>query len=128
MDIETLHPIDFTDWQMKDKNFEIIDVEERNNINAPLHESRDVEYLDYEDEERKSRSRTKTRRRSESGKKEKSGAAKYGWAFFLASMFIGLGMTATFDHPFFLFGGMGLGFLFFVDPFYNKVMEIFKRL
>lgn len=51
---------------------------------------------------------------------------KYNWAFFLASMFIGLGITATTGGPFGLFGGLGVGFLFFVDPIYDRVMRIVK--
>ena len=57
-------------------------------------------------------------------KKEKN----YGWAFFVASIMVGLGFTATFDIPAFLFGGLALGFLFFVVPIYQKVMEKIKNL
>lgn len=53
---------------------------------------------------------------------------KYGWAFFLFSLFSGLGLTATFDVPVFLFMGMGIGFLFFVDPIYEKVIKLLDRL
>jgi len=62
----------------------------------------------------------KTERKT--GKKEKN----YGWAFFLASMFIGLGITATSEAPMGLFAGMGIGFLFFVPPIYKKVMSFFE--
>ena len=55
-------------------------------------------------------------------KKEKN----YGWAFFLCSLFLGLGGTATTENPMFLFGGLGIGFLFFVEPIYKKVINIFK--
>ncbi|MEM7367091.1 MAG: hypothetical protein AAF587_00750 [Bacteroidota bacterium] len=48
---------------------------------------------------------------------------KFGWAFFLSAMFIGVGLTATFETPLGIFLGMGIGFLFFVDPIYNKVMD-----
>lgn len=53
---------------------------------------------------------------------------KFGWAFFLSSMFIGIGITATTSAPLGIFMGMGIGFLFFVDPIYNKVMDLIDRL
>ena len=59
------------------------------------------------------------------GRKDKK--KHYGWAFFLASLFIGLGITASFGSPMGLFTGMGVGFLFFVEPIYKKVMSIFER-
>jgi hypothetical protein len=52
-------------------------------------------------------------------KKEKN----YSPFFFLASLFCGIGLTATFEVPIFLFAGLSLGFLFFVDPIYKKIME-----
>lgn len=55
--------------------------------------------------------------------RQKTKKKTYNWAFFLASFFIGLGITATFDTPIGLFSGLGVGFLFFVDPIYEKVME-----
>ncbi|MFK7972033.1 MAG: hypothetical protein AB8F95_16820 [Bacteroidia bacterium] len=51
---------------------------------------------------------------------------KHGWAFFLCSLFIGLGITATTEAPIGLFGGLGVGFLFFVDPIYQRVMDLFE--
>ena len=52
---------------------------------------------------------------------------KYGWAFFLCSMFIGLGFTTVSElAPLPLFLGLGVGFLFFVDPIYNRVMDLFE--
>lgn len=53
---------------------------------------------------------------------------RFGWAFFLASMFIGLGVTTVSSEPIALFLGMGIGFLFFVDPIYDKMMDIINRL
>ena len=53
---------------------------------------------------------------------------KYGWAFFLFSMFTGIGITATIDAPLPLFLGLGIGFLFFVDPIYDKMMEKLENL
>ncbi|GAB4414513.1 MAG: hypothetical protein OHK0039_22360 [Bacteroidia bacterium] len=71
---------------------------------------------------------TKTRQRERTGSKPKAPKNKFGWAFFLASLFIGLGITATTGHPMPLFAGMGIGFLFFVDPIYHKLMEKIDRL
>lgn len=68
-------------------------------------------------------SRTTHQRRQRRVKRKKTKEKKYNWAFFLASLFIGLGVTATFDAPFGLFAGLGIGFLFFVDPIYEKVMQ-----
>ena len=64
-----------------------------------------------------------THQRRQRRVKRKTKEKKYNWAFFLASLFIGLGVTATFDAPFGLFAGLGIGFLFFVDPIYEKVMQ-----
>ncbi|MEL6651671.1 MAG: UbiA family prenyltransferase [Bacteroidota bacterium] len=52
---------------------------------------------------------------------------KYGWAFFLFSLFIGLGITATTNHPLPLFAGLGTGFLFFVDPIYERIMRAIEQ-
>lgn len=52
----------------------------------------------------------------------------YSPFFFLASLFCGIGLTATFEVPIFLFAGLSLGFLFFVDPIYKKVMEKINSL
>lgn len=67
-----------------------------------------------------------TERKQESGlaKKEKN----FSPFFFLASLFIGIGLTATFEIPIFLFVGLGLGFLFFVEPIYKKLMEKITEL
>lgn len=53
---------------------------------------------------------------------------KYHWAFFLCMLFLGVGVTATTDHPIGVMWGLGFGFLFFVDPIYQKVMQIIERL
>ncbi|MEM8890767.1 MAG: hypothetical protein AAGD28_22510 [Bacteroidota bacterium] len=66
---------------------------------------------------------TRSRRKTRKPKLKKVRKNKFGWAFFLCSMFMGIALTATFETPFFIMAGMGLGFLFFVDPIYNKVME-----
>lgn len=53
----------------------------------------------------------------------------YAWAFFLASLFMGLGTSFIFGEPegppVGLFMGMSVGFLFFVEPIYEKVMKMF---
>ncbi len=75
------------------------------------------------------RLRKKYRRAQRRGlHQNEKGEPKYSWAFFLASLFIGIGITATVDAPLPLFLGMGMGFLFFVDPIYEKTMEIINRL
>ena len=48
---------------------------------------------------------------------------KYNWAFFLCSLFLGIAITVTLDTPIGVLGGLGLGFLFFVDPIYEKLMD-----
>jgi hypothetical protein len=75
------------------------------------------------DEEEDAIEKMRERERMEEPPKEK--ANKYGWAFFLASMFIGIGITATIGAPLPLFVGMGVGFLFFVDPIYERFMQLF---
>jgi hypothetical protein len=57
------------------------------------------------DEEEDAIEKMRERERMEEPPKEK--ANKYGWAFFLASMFIGIGITATIGAPLPLFVGMG---------------------
>lgn len=59
---------------------------------------------------------------------KRKGKNKYGWAFFLFSMFTGLGITATIDSPLPLFLGLGIGFLFFVDPIYEALMRRINNL
>ncbi|MCB9232285.1 MAG: hypothetical protein H6581_11510 [Bacteroidia bacterium] len=49
---------------------------------------------------------------------------RHSWAFFLASMFLGVGVTATTEVPLGVFVGMGLGFLFFVPTIYDRVLGI----
>ncbi len=52
----------------------------------------------------------------------------YGWAFFLASMFTGIAIGEALDMGSFVLFGMGMGFLFFVDPIYQKVMDKIEKL
>ncbi|MEZ4776321.1 MAG: hypothetical protein R3D00_24310 [Bacteroidia bacterium] len=70
---------------------------------------------------------TNTRRKTREVPKEKQYRKnQYGWAFFLSSLFLGIGITATTDAPIGIFAGLSVGFLFFVDPIYNKVMDIIE--
>ena len=71
---------------------------------------------------------TRTRRRKKAPKVKKTRKNKFGWAFFLCSMFFGVALTATLGTPFYVLAGLGVGFLFFVDPIYNKVMEKIENL
>jgi hypothetical protein len=80
--------------------------------------------LGYEDEYEYEETRQRARQQGKGKEKKKN---KYGWAFFLCSLFIGLGITATFDAPMGLFAGLGIGFLFFVDPIYDRVMDALNR-
>lgn len=73
------------------------------------------------------REEMRQRRRDRQRRKDPK-VKKYNWAFFLASMFVGLAITTVTEAPVGLFIGMGLGFLFFVDPIYEKVMEKIDRL
>lgn len=58
-------------------------------------------------------------------KKKKEGT--YNWAFFLASLFVGVGLSRVFHVQAFVMFGLAGGFLFFVDPIYEKVMEKIKN-
>ena len=71
---------------------------------------------------------TKTRNRARAPRIKKVRKNKYGWAMFLCSLMLGLAGTATLNTPLYLFVGLGIGFLFFVDPIYNKVLEIIDRI
>ncbi|MDX2283196.1 MAG: hypothetical protein NW241_03505 [Bacteroidia bacterium] len=68
------------------------------------------------------------KKRKKEGKTKQEERPNYGWAFFLATMFSGIAVTATFDTPAGVLLGMGLGFLFFVDPIYQKVMDKIDKL
>jgi hypothetical protein len=61
-------------------------------------------------------------------KKEKDPKKKYAAYMFLFCLFTGLGFTATFDVPVFLFMGLGTGFLAFIDPIYEKIMDKINSL
>lgn len=59
---------------------------------------------------------------------KKKNKTPYAWAFFLCSLFLGLGFTATFEAPFGIMAGLGLGYLFFVPQIYDKVMRLLDRI
>ncbi len=71
---------------------------------------------------------TRSRRKFKAPKVRKERKNKFGWAFFVCSIMMGVALTATMETPFFILAGIGLGFLFFVDPIYNKVMDFIERM
>ena len=82
--------------------------------------------LHYEFKAEKARLKAELREKREKSREGK--APRYGWAFFLCSMLIGLGIAIPSDGPTALFIGMGIGFLFMVDPIYEKVIQAIKDL
>ena len=74
------------------------------------------------------KARLKAKMKSERNKSREGRLPRYGWAFFLCSMLIGLGITIPSDGPTALFIGMGIGFLFLVDPIYDKVIQAIKDI
>lgn len=115
--------------QSEKDNFEVIEVEVHDDgtlDQADIHRSLNEEARDTEQPVTRTRTRTRERRRERVIPEKKN---KYGWAFFLAFMFSGLGLSiATNTMPLGLFLGMAIGFLFFVDPIYQKVMEKIDKL
>lgn len=67
------------------------------------------------------------RQESLSGKGRKKGKT-YKSKFFLACLFVGVGLTAVSEVPLFIFLGLAIGFLFYVDPIYQKVIRAIERL
>lgn len=49
---------------------------------------------------------------------------RFGWAFMVASTMLGVGLTASTSIPVFVLGGIGLGFLFFVHPIHDRVVDL----
>ena len=74
------------------------------------------------------KARLKAKMKSERNKSREGKLPRYGWAFFLCSMLIGLGISIPSDGPTALFVGMGIGFLFLVDPIYDKVIQAIKDI
>jgi hypothetical protein len=117
--------------QPENEKFDVIEVEV--NEDGTLHKE-DIHRNLNEDirtaEEPTTRTRTRTRERERLRDRvipEKKN--KFGWAFFLAFMFSGMGISiATDTMPLGFFLGMAIGFLFFVDPIYQKVMEKIEKL
>jgi hypothetical protein len=114
--------------------FRIFDKEIKNSImpNQFHQEDQEVEIREYEvtanaepiiREEEVLREREHEMEEDEIITKQKN---RYGWAFFLCSFFVGLGVTASTDAPIWMFLGLGVGFLFFVDPIYHRVMDLFE--
>ena len=79
---------------------------------------------DYKIERERLKAELKSERRKYREKKEE----EYHWFFFLCSTLIGLALAVATDGPTALFLGIGLGFLFFVDPVYQKVMQLIRDL
>lgn len=46
------------------------------------------------------------------------------WSFFLSSVFISCGICTLTEHPVSIFLGIGLGFLFFVDPICQRILDL----
>lgn len=70
------------------------------------------------------------RRRRKKQEKEQAKAAqpkKYNWAFFVACCCFGMIGPVAANEPATIFLGAGIGFLFFVDPIYERVISIFDR-
>ncbi len=96
--------------------FDIVEDDERQNPEAHVR----IPQAQQEGHRAKSR---KEKDKPSSSSKPKS----FNWAFFLAFLFFGLAATVTLHTPGALFVGMGIGFLFFVDPIYERVMSLFQR-
>jgi len=79
-------------------------------------------YYEYKAEKRRIKAALKAERR----KLLREKPPRYHWAFFLSLSLIGLGLSFLADGPVPLFIGIGLGFLFFVGPIYEKVMQIIQ--
>lgn len=111
------------------EKFEVIEVEvyeDGMTETEDIHRNLSEDVRESEEPATRTRTRTRERRRERTIPKKKN---KYGWAFFLAAMFSGLGISiATDTMPLGLFLGMAIGFLFFVDPIYEKVMEKIDKL
>ena len=74
------------------------------------------------------RARLKAELQAERRKYRHKKPPKYNWAFFLCCFFVGLAIAIPSEGPTAMFIGMGLGFLFFVDPIYEKVMQIIREI
>ncbi|TAE53417.1 MAG: hypothetical protein EAZ89_07445 [Bacteroidetes bacterium] len=68
------------------------------------------------------------RPREKQAKAKLENKTPYAWAFFLFCLFAGLSFTATGNGPQGLFLGLGTGFLFFIEPIYNKLMRLIDKI
>ena len=117
--------------QSENEKFDVIEVdvhEETDLETEDIHRNLNDATQDAEEPVNRTHTRTRTRERMrERVVPEKKN--KFGWAFFLAFMFSGMGISiATDTMPLGFFLGMAIGFLFFVDPIYQKVMEKIEKL
>lgn len=70
---------------------------------------------------------TKRERRRRKNKEKQQRPKKYHWAFFLSCVCFGMIGPVAANAPSTIFLGAGIGFLFFVDPIYERVISIFER-
>lgn len=110
MPIEQTDPFEFVE----------IEVEDTDQDQAEIHRNLENDFSTEKERIRDHSSFTDPQPRSKK---------KYHWAFFLCTMFIGIGITATLPSspPIGVLGGIGLGFLFFVDPIHDKVIRWLER-
>lgn len=74
-------------------------------------------------QERESKRERRARKRQERASRPK----KYNWAFFVACCCFGMIGPVAANEPGTIFLGAGIGFLFFVDPIYERVISVFER-
>lgn len=101
------------------ENFEFNEVEISD---QEVNELGSSEFYDQENRhQRRTRERTRVHRVERSRRAPRKN--KYGWAFFLCSLFFGLGITASVGHPLGLFAGLGIRFSFLCGPHLRKSHE-----
>ncbi len=110
-------------FEEKEKKFDIREFEIAENDGRQNPEA-EVRLPENEQSAEATESRSRNRSRKEKEKKPVS----YNGAFFVASIMFGMAATVTFEIPAPLFVAMGVGFLFFVDPFYQRIMSWIEKL
>ncbi|RMG23169.1 MAG: hypothetical protein D6730_14980 [Bacteroidetes bacterium] len=116
------------------EKFEVVEVEvwndgEGEQLPTDIHHNLPQDQAHKQANSKRTTARQRRRARRQARREAKANKEpKYNWAFFLASLFIGIGFTATFGPPLGIFLGLGIGFLFFVDPIYEKIMDRIKEL
>lgn len=70
---------------------------------------------------------TRRERKARQKKEKAEQPKKYNWAFFVACCCFGMIGPVAANEPATIFLGAGVGFLFFVDPIYERVISIFDR-